>query len=145
MARTFPALLLVSVTALLAFGAFAMKMQTGMQGESAVSCIAVAAKGVSCPESAGPIGFLSFHFDALKDLAVAGIGAFAAAAVLAMLAAAFMTSRGASGFAAVPIVERDERLRDRQPHAFTPPLLQALTYWTALHEQSPSFSLRHGT
>jgi hypothetical protein len=137
--------LLISVTALLAFGAFAMEMQDGMRGESAVSCIAVAAKGVPCPENVGPIGFLSFHLGALKDLAAVGAGACSVmTAVLAMLAAAFVMSRQGTGFAMILADADLPRLLRRQPHTFTPPLLRELTYWTALHEQSPSIASRHG-
>ena len=154
MQRTTPILLLVAVTALLAFGAFAMNMnmQGGVQGKSAVSCIAVAVRGVSCPENAGTIGFLSFHFNAWKDLAAARAGMFAAAAVLATLAAAFAASRAprfgaaasrrASGLLMLSFAWQS-RLRAREPDAFTPPFLQELTHWIALHEQSPSLALRH--
>lgn len=144
MRHAVPITLLVAVTALLALGAFAVNMQGGMQGESAVSCIAVAAKGVSCPENAGPIEFLSFHFNVLKDLAAAGAGAFAAAVLLtAMIATAFVISRGAAG-PVIPSFAYERQLASRQPHAFTPPILQELRCWTALHVESPSVFLRHG-
>jgi hypothetical protein len=130
--------IMVATAMLLTLGVFAMDMH----GESRISCIAQAARGIACPENAGPIAFIAFHFDAFKDLAASGAGIFGIAALWLIFALIYLLRQELFGFAAIQIVFEPQRFVIL-PQKFTPPLILTLRLWLARHEISPSYAYWH--
>lgn len=101
-------------------------------------CIAVMAKGVSCPEETNSLSFLNFHVNAFKSFSTAVFGGNALAALLFLAGLGLLIgSRVAADiFSAPPRLIEYSRYKHFL-ESFSPPR-QKEFHWLALRENSPT-------
>lgn len=132
MSRTIATILTISFIGIAIFGFLGIEFMNGHHA----SCIVSTASGSMCPDSESPLGFINFHFNALKNFSTAVSPSFILLALSLVLILSF-------AFGLLREKLRASRITTPRPSGralldFRPPLQAQFTHWLSLHENSPS-------
>lgn len=127
-------LLLIGFVGVAALGIFGV--HDGMQNHDG-GCALATSQGTDCPKQVNPIGYLTFHLDALRNFSTVTLdgGLFVSLALLAALAATVLYGI-TRGVLTAPRLS-PAHCEDRSA-SFTSSTKRALLEWLVLHENSPS-------
>lgn len=138
MNKLFTTILIASFIGIAMFGVFDMHAESQNHDGR---CAFAASQGADCPKKVNPVDYISFHFNALKNLSTAifNDGFFISFLLLAlfMLGISLETLQSNIIHPNFSFVYRWHELKQYR----VPPKHQFLR-WLALHENSPTFSSR---
>ncbi len=138
MQKIFAILITIFVFAFFIWGAFTLH-NDNVSG-ALKSCLIVLVRGTDCSNSVGVLQHISFHLDALKDLAAGGISATAIFLIAILFTLAFI---GLFIAKIIAIKNPQEFLLILHLfQEFISPLFKKLSAWISLHENSPSILIR---
>lgn len=126
------ALFVVSFLAIAVFGVFCMHI--GAQNHSG-GCIAAKLQGFDCRQQSDPIGYLTFHLNAFKDLSAAILGWLAVDSLIFFLISLILLVL-LGNFARFKFNSACHKLK--QLKSLLSLFQHEFLHWLAIHENSPS-------